>query len=162
MAESLTFTNCELVSFSRSPEKGVASFSASFTDKVKQAMGWQDIPECMTGGKLEGDLHATEAVLSPNEKELRKHQVSLDVARVLNFETVRLELERSKGKGHRTELRFKVQFTDPNGARKLEQYLISCGKSRLTIAYTKAPVQEELDGVQASEEQRQATLPEND
>jgi len=160
MADKITFTNVQLLSFGRKPEGGSAKFSAASSDKVSEAMGWQDIPECLTGGKLEGELRATSATLSPNEKELRKHETELDISRVSGFETVRLELERSKGKGHRTELRFSISFSDPNGARKLEQYITSCGKSRLIVSYTKQAEQEEM--LLATEEQRQATLPEAD
>lgn len=159
MAETITFTNAQLLSFSRKPEGGTARFSASLTDKVSSAMGWADIPECLTGAKLDGELTASTATLAPNEKELRKHQTELEISRVGHFETIRLELERSKGKGHRTELRFSVIFSDANGARKLEQYITSCGKSRVTVSYTKAAEQEELP--MATEEQRQAVLEED-
>lgn len=160
MAEKIIFTGVQLLSFGRKPEGGTAKFSAAFSEKVSEAMGWEDIPECLTGGKLEGELRATSATLAPNEKELQKHEMDLDISHVGSFETVRLKLERSKGKGHRTELRFSVSFSDPNGARKLEQYITSCGKSRLTVAYTKQAEQEEMQ--LATAEQRQATLPEAD
>lgn len=123
-------------------------------------MDWpEEVPAMLTGANLEGDLHATSCDLIPSEGALKKHAVDLEINRVTKFEAVRLELEGKKGKGYRTELRFKVHFTDKAGARKLEQYMLTIGegKGSLTVSYTK---QTELP--LATTDQRQATSPETD
>ena len=59
---------------------------------------------------------------------------------------MRLELNGKQGKGHRTELRFKVRSQDPQAARKLELYMLVAGKSKLVVSYEKQPKQEPLPG----------------
>lgn len=158
MAEKLTFTSVQLLSFSRGAKGGSATFSSSLNSTIQKKLSWTDIPECIVGGKLEGDLAATVITLTPKEPELRKHEFSLDCQRISGFQSVRLELEASKGKGHRTEIRFTVTFADPVGCRKLEAYMLTCGKSTMAVSYEKAAVQEEIPEVVATDEQRQAAM----
>lgn len=159
MAEKLTFTNVQLLGFSRSPKSGKAKFSSSLTSGVIKKLEWGEIQEFVTGANLDGELAATSIELLPKESELQRHQIQLDTSRVYKFQSVRLELDNSKGKGHKTELRFTVAFADPKGARKLEEYSQTCGKSSLIVSYEKQAVQESLiPDVQASDEQRQAAM----
>lgn len=144
MAASIAFTNVQLLSFSRKSTGGTASFSASLTAPVIKAMQWAELPECQTGAGLDGDLAAHQVELTPKEPELQKHAMTLDCKRIHKFTVTRLEIEGKKGKGHRFELRFEVSWPDPNGAQKLEQFIISCGKSILKVHYTKQAVQETL------------------
>jgi hypothetical protein len=160
MSDTITFTSAVLESFSRSGSGGRAKFSAALTDKVRSALGWTgEIPDYFTGGTPEADLHAVEAELVPNEKQLHKHRVGLSIQQVHRFELVRLELEGKKGKGHRLELRFDVKFGDTRGCEKLEKYMqtIGEGKGSLTVTYTP---QQDLD--LAGDERRQATMADND
>jgi hypothetical protein len=157
MPDKITMTSARLESFKRGHDGGVAQFASSWNQKVADALDWpDDIPQALTGANLEGDLHATSCELIPSEGALKKHGIDLEINRVTKFEAVRLELEGKKGKGYRTELRFKVHFTDKAGARKLEQYLLTIGegKGSLTVSYTR---QEALPL-----EQEQATAPEAD
>lgn len=144
MPDKISFTSARLLSFSRKPTGGVAKFAASWNENVAKAMKWTDIPECMTGASLEGELMAETCELKPTQAEMKKHAIELKINRVADFKTVRLELEKTKGKGHRTELRFDVTFTDMAGAKKLEQYIQTMGddgKGTLSVSYV---VQEEL------------------
>lgn len=143
MSDRISFTSARLESFKRSTDGGVAQFCGSWNQKVADALDWpDDIPQALTGANLEGDLHATSCELIPSEGALKKHGIDLEINRVTKFEAVRLELEGKKGKGYRTELRFKVHFTDKAGARKLEQYMLTIGqgKGALTVSYTKQEV----------------------
>jgi len=148
MADKITFTSAVLESFSRNGNGGKAKFSCGLNAKVMAAMGWVEIPECLTGASLEGELHATTADLVPSEAQLKSHGFELTVSEVSKFESIRLEIEGKKGKGHRTELRFVVAFPDQKGAAKLEKYMLTVGegKSSLTVSYTR---QETLPGVEA-------------
>ena len=151
MAEKLTFTSVQLDKFGRN-DKGVhADFSASLNSAVIQKMGWTEIPECLTGADLEGEITAISLELIPSDKELRKHAIELDLSKLHSFQTVRRELEGKKGKGYRTELRFKLSSQDVNGCRKLESYYLTANqKAQLTVAYEKAAVQEQLPGGEES------------
>lgn len=143
MPSKVTFTSARLESFKRSPEGGVAQFASSWNQKVADALNWkEEMPEFMAGANLDGDLHATTCELIPSESELKRHGIEIEINRVTKFEVVRLELEGKKGKGTRTELRFKVHFTDKAGGKKLEQYMLTIGegKGSLTVSYQKQEV----------------------
>jgi hypothetical protein len=142
--QKLTFTSVELDKFSRNKEGCSAKFRASLNSQVIGKMGWTEIPECLTGADLEGELTCISLELIPSDEALSKHATQLDLAKIGKFQTVRLELENKKGKGHRTELRFTVETTDPQAARKLELYLLVANKSRLVISYEPPAKQEEM------------------
>ena len=160
----INFTSVELLSFSRSTSGGVAKFSAALTTSVCKEMDWEEIPDFLTGATPEGDLAATEAELTPSDKELKKHQVVLATQRVNRFQLVRLELEGKKRKGHRLEIRFDLHFPDVKGCWKLEQYMLSVGdiKGTLSIRYAKQQKLDIPDEPKATAQQRLATSPEND
>ena len=151
--EKLTFTSVELDKFNRSKEGVTASFRASLNSQVMGKMGWSEIPECLTGASLEGELTAISLELIPADKALEKHAISLDLAKISDFAIVRLELEGKQGKGHRTELRFKVRSQDPQGARKLELYMLVAGKSRMPVSFEHQAKQEPLPGAQVAYDQ---------
>lgn len=152
MAEKITFTAVQLRKFSRDSSGGKAEFSSSLTASIIKKMDWVEMPECLTGGKLEGELNAISLDLEPKDEALRRHKIQLDISAVNKFNTVRLELEDSRGKGHRTELRFKVKFTDVKGAGKLEAYMLTCGKSTLVVSYEKQAQQADLPGVELKDD----------
>jgi hypothetical protein len=137
--ESITFPSAVLLSFSRKPKGGVAHFSSSLTKDVLNKMQWADIPDCMKGAKLDGDFTARTLVLTPQQDELKKHTLELDIDTVGKFETVRLELESSKGKGSRAELRFEVGFSAKDTAALLESFMCTIGeaKGKCTVSYMK-------------------------
>lgn len=150
--EKLTFPTVTLLSFSRKPTGGKAVFSGSVTTAVARAMEWTDIPECATSAALDGELSATQVELVPKDEALRRHAIILDTSKVAKFELVRREIEGKKGKGHRQELQFSVWFPDVKGARKLEEYMLTCGKSTLSVSYQKQAQQADLPGAAVKED----------
>src|ERR1700693_5258993 len=158
----LAFTACVLQSFSRSTSGGVAKFPAALTTAVCKALDWEEMPDFLIGATPEGDVAASEAKLTPADKEFSKHAIVLGVSRVNKFQITRLELEGKKHKGHRLEVRFDLHFPDLKGCWKLEQYLLTVGnrKGSLNVQYNQQP---KLPlGPQATEEQRQATMADSD
>jgi hypothetical protein len=155
MPERLKFPTAQLLSFTRKPESGVAKFSSTLPSDVMAQMEWTDIPECLTGANLEGELAASVVELIPKDAQLKRHAVELQTTKVNKFETVRLELEGKKGKGHRTELRFEVVFNDPKGARMLEEYMQTAGKCEVRISYERAAKQETLPGTEEADTKQQ-------
>lgn len=151
---NITFTSARLESFTRTPKGGKAIFASSWNQKAATAMGWQELPDSVSGASLDGELSASSLSLTPSDSEMKRHAIDLDITQVHKFEAVRLEAEGKKGKGHRTEIRFHVIFADVAGCKKLEQYMqtIGAGKGTCTVSYTK---QEELQLV--TEEQAVAT-----
>lgn len=144
---NVTFTNTILRNFGRDLKTGKAGFTASLTNHVCKAMEWSaDIPDCLAKASPEGELIASSVELVPEQKDLAKQAVSLGASQVNGFEIVRRELEGSRGKGHRLEVRFTVNFQDADGCRRLEQYLMTIGqgKGKLNISYQHKPKQEQL------------------
>lgn len=146
MPDKITFTSAVLESFSRSSKGGHAQFTASWNQNVAKALGWTELPDCLSGANLDGDLAASSMELRPSDKQLSKHGIELDITRVHKFEAVRLELEGKRGKGHRIEIRFKVAFAAPGTCEQLETYLLTIGegKGSLTVSYVR---QEALPGM---------------
>ena len=137
----LTFTSVDLDKLGRNKDGAWGTFSSTLNQQVMEKMGWTEAPECFTGGKLEGEIACISLELVPNEAG--RNGIDLDVARVTKFETVRLELEGNKGKGHRTELRFRVIAQDMKGAAKLEAYKMSnLGKAKMIVSFEPQPKQE--------------------
>ena len=162
MSDQITFTGVILKSFSRNQNGGKANFSANFSPKVGKQMGWAGFPDGATSISLEGSLAASKATLQPTDGALSKWEIGFDANAVTSFEAVRYELEGKKGKGYRYELHFVAQFKDMTACRLLEEFITHIGdhKSTLTVAYTQAAEQTELDI--AGDERRQATMEEAD
>jgi hypothetical protein len=149
MARS-TFTNVTLKAFGRNEKGGHSDWIGPLTKAVMNLMGWQQIPECYKGGKLDCDLAARQIELTPNEEALVRHALTLDIQRMYSFVVVRREIEGTHGKGHQLDLCFKIDFADPIGARKLEEYMLVAGKSKLRVDYEPVAVQDNLAGMDES------------
>lgn len=145
MPQTLNFTGATLLKFERTPKSGSAHFSAELTASVAKAMGWTDLPESAISAKLDGELAASVATLTPKDKEISKHEIEIDITSVDTFSVVRLETERSRGMGHRREVRFLVSFVAPDTAALLETYMLKIGeaKSTLKVSYVKQMALEE-------------------
>ncbi len=62
----LSFTSCQLLKISRDSGGGRATFSSSLSSGIMKALNWVEMPECLTGGKLEGELAAMQIELTPS------------------------------------------------------------------------------------------------
>jgi hypothetical protein len=162
MSDQLQFTGVTLKSFSRNINGGKANFSANFSPKVGRAMGWAGFPEGATSISLEGSLAASKATLQPSDGALAKWEIGFDATGVKGFEAVRYEMEGKRGKGYRYELHFVAEFKDMTACKVLEEFITNIGdhKSTLTVSYTKAAKQTDLD--LSDDERRQATMADAD
>lgn len=146
MAEKLRFTNCELVKFAYGNKK-TARFSCSLSNAVMEAMKWTEVPEWVTGGSLEGLLNASVMSLVPKQDSMKRHAMDLSISKIDRFQSVRLEIEGKRGKGHRQVLFFDVTISDEKGMRKLEELKSAVDVSTITVSYEPQPVQQDLPGV---------------
>lgn len=148
-SEKLTFTSVKLISMKRDNKGAVAKFSSTLNERILTKMGWTEAPECYTGGDLEGEIQATVLELEPSEANLARHAFTLDGIRIHSFNTVRRELEKTRGKGHRTELHFKVTAGDMKALEKLERYWNSgTEKGKIIVSYEKPAEQADLPGAE--------------
>ncbi len=112
-------------------------FTADLSDTVCEAMEWGEPSEGLTQGKLLGELTATHLILTPNSKQLRQHELQLDVKDVSDFQFFRVKEE--DGETTRTELRFVARSLQKGAGALLENYmeLIGKGQGQLRVAYEK-------------------------
>ncbi len=142
----ILFNSASLLSFGRDHNGGSVKFRADLSDRICEGMGWHRPNDKETKVSLEGDLHAKVLSLTPKEKEFAKHALELDITRAHSFVATRKELEKSRGKGHRHELQFTVDFAADGLAGQLENYLLTCGaqKGSVKISYDPQPKQMEI------------------
>jgi hypothetical protein len=165
MSDKITFTGVVLKSFSRNHSGGKASFSSNIGTKVSKTMGWAEFPDGATSVSLEGSLAAGTVQLQPKDGALARWVIEWTAHSVKSFEAIRYELEGKKGKGFRYELHFVVEFKDITACRELEEFMTHIGdsKSDMTVSYTKAAEQTDLDlpdDVTLDEIRQQASLEE--
>ena len=135
-------------------------FTSELTEPVMEAMEWSEPPDCITTAKLSGVLSAQHIDLTPNQKQLKDHAISMDASEVGDFTVVRL----TENDSTRLELRFTARVTQVGAIQWCEDYLRTVGQDSgaLKVSYV---VQEELplDGEpRATQEQMAAVSEEND
>lgn len=124
--------------------------TGSLTKEVREKMKWgdraeppEDAPEdyrtledAAMGIRLEGELHASEMELTPNEDGLKANTCKVDIKTVGDFQLVRVEED---GKAPRLELRFQIMTSSPGALARLERYFDKAGqaKANLRISYVK-------------------------
>lgn len=127
-------------------------FTCTLSDVIRTAMEWGEPGEGFKQGKLDGALIATQLVLTPNSKELKDHELQLDVNDMGNFEFFRVKTGEDSTE---LQLRFIVRSQVQGSGAMVEEYLRLIGKEpgQLRINYDE---QAELD--LATEEDKQDRL----
>lgn len=171
---TFSISNVKLAEFGRTdPADGWIKFHAALGkgfESLFEMMKWQ-VPGPHTAlQRLDGKIPEGTLLLKSTEDKLKAEspdgtvksdaEVNIEFDSINGFECHRLELEGRKKKGYRRELRFTIKYHCRDGAANLEAYMMATDNARgsLRIAYTREPEQQELDGVQATEEQRQAVM----
>jgi len=130
----INFSGAVLRKLERDSKGGKLHFSSDLTTSVSKAMKWEDLPDSCTGSKMEGSITAGSINLTPKQKDLfSDKELSADFQTLAHFEIVRLELEKSKGKGFRRELRFQVVFVAPDVCGFAESWLMSVGAGKASM-----------------------------
>jgi hypothetical protein len=165
MSQKLKLSKVTIPSFSRKPEGGTAKCICAPTKHVLSTMGWGEPPDWQKSSTPAiGTLAATVISFMPKDSELSLHAFDLAVTEVRDFEFVRTQIKKGKKaekvKDFRLELHFSVDFNDPEGAMKIEHYMLSVPESSAVVLYEREAVQDELPI--AEEEAAQATLAAND
>ncbi len=114
-------------------------FTAEMSKPVLEAMEWEPIPDCVESTKLTGELTARNLVLTPNQKELRQHEIQMECSEISDFQLFRVQGE--DGESTRTELRFIARVVEPGAIARIENYMRLVGTSvksggALKITYT--------------------------
>ena len=145
MANTITFAGAVLRSISRDKSSCILQFSAEMTAAVAKALDWGDeLPDAAVGCKMEGRLVGGSFVLTPTQGRqaslpgTQAHEMQMNISSVGSFQVVRREIEQSRGKGHRRELRFRLDSGDPDAAMKAEEWITSIGDTKATLKVTYA------------------------
>jgi hypothetical protein len=143
MPESVVFPGAILKYFDvRQAKEGGEVFcrihlAANFAETVREKMEWENIPDSVTQAKLAGALAATNFILTPSDKQLKKYELNFDIHSVEDFEVVSLKDDEGEIRGR--ELRFIVR-TPKEGVEALcGEYIRRVGRApgSLKIGYIK-------------------------
>jgi hypothetical protein len=121
------------------------NMTADFTDVVRNEMGWGEAAEGFNSGDLEGELAASHAILTPNDRTLRQsNELQFDVLKADRFQYFRT-VDHSNSTTSE-ELRFCLHSAMEGVGALAENYLRAVGDkvAQLRISYTPEPVQQTL------------------
>jgi hypothetical protein len=114
--------------------------SSDWTKEARAFCGFEDgedIPESVSTGKIDFDTTASHMVLTPNQKELRQHELQLAVTGMEGFGLFRS----GKDDKHKEELRFIVTTSERGAAGALENFIQPCGLADCALKVTYAQQQ---------------------
>lgn len=163
-AKSIGFSGARITEFHRVDTAGghvkYACALGKGYEKLFEKMGWAIPGEKAKLEKLDGKFEGGSLIHTASDK-LVEAEYDIPYKVLGDFEMVRLEIEGKKKKGFRRELRFKATFEEEEICAKLEAYMFASDNARgpLKVTYYPEQVQEEME---LTDEQRQATLEEND
>lgn len=161
MPENISFSKAVITSFDRQRAGGSVDITASLTETVIKKMKWGDFPEWEMSSKPKGKLAASAVEFKPNGIGTEKFSFELEGASaVRDFQIVRKPVKEGKNAKKapkfKVELKFKIDFTDKNAARKMEQYIDVVGDA--TIKATYELVDEDKQGeIELDEARQEAT-----
>ena len=119
----------------------IADFSAPWTDKNREAGGWEELPESVSGSinLVPGELAASTFEFIPG-KGLEAHAISLDCSSASDFKCFVPTKE-----GEPRELRFKIKSPALQAGKTLDAFGRSCGNAtgRLRISYSETTAAEQ-------------------
>lgn len=128
--------------------------TADYSDTVARQMDWPDeIPAAVKSCKLSGRLSLSSIIITPNSRELKKHELSLDASEATDFQLVRSGGDLEEGEPPQTSLRFIIRTAAPGAGAQVETYWSIIGEdlASLKVDYAK---QDSLDfGAAAASEE---------
>jgi len=117
------------------------NLTAEYSDVVRAAMEWEPLPDSFEGGDLTGQLGPGSLLLTPNGRDMKKHEMELEFNRVDSFSAVRVKDRKTDAET--VELRFCVVTQAPHAAAIVEGYLAKIGKGEGQLRFN-YEVQQEL------------------
>lgn len=124
--------------------------SADFSRPVREEMEWGEIPDSITSCKLEGKLDARALVLTPNQQQLRQHEIQITADDVSDFQVARTEGE--DGGAKQTHLRFVLRSRQDGAAAQIENWLRVIGDGAATLKVEYAVQQKLFEAANATSE----------
>lgn len=119
-------------------DKGVRiEIAADWTDKVREAMSWGEVPDGHGKSDLFGELAAGHIILTPSAKELKQHELQIDISECGGFSQV--PVKDGDGNVGTRELRFTIKSSAEDACARAEGYVNVMGqaKGQLRVSYVK-------------------------
>lgn len=147
-------------------EKAVSvQCTADFSTPVIEKMKWGQVADgtgeftpinidgVVSSCKLKGGLLATNLILTPSQREMKKHELDLDISWLGDFQAV--VTKDREGEPTNTELRFTFESTSKDAAALLESYVNHLGREKclMKVAYTKQLVLGESEDAEGDDGQ---------
>jgi hypothetical protein len=104
--------------------------TAELSEPVSDAMMWEPIPPCVDQTKLAGRLIASNLILTPTSKELRRHELQMECSGVSDFQLFRVK---QNGEIKKEELRFLVRVSQAGAIALAENYVRLVGQVAATL-----------------------------
>lgn len=144
--------------------------TADFSAPVIEKMKWGQIAETgeftpinidgiVSSCKLKHALLATNLILTPSQREMKKHELDLEISWLGDFQAV--VTKDREGEPTNTELRFAFESSSNKAAALLENYINHLGreKCQMKVAYSKQLV---LGETEEEEDDAQGQLDDED
>lgn len=159
----LTFPDARIAEFGRvDPASGWVKFQCNLNPKSINVIfghfGWEAPGDKSKLETFDGKLEGGSFILTSKDK-LVDGEVDISYTTCNSFACHRFELEGRKKKGFRRELRFTVTFKQQDACALLESYMMTTDNARGVLQLTYVEQPEQISLVEATDEQRQATLP---
>ena len=152
----LNFTKVRIEKLTRTASEGQAQCEGVLSKTVCKTMGWGEPQDWQKTANLIGALRATLIEFTPADSTQQKQAFDLEATSVGDFKLDRVEVKKGNGakrsKSFKTVLKFKVGFTQGDGAARLEHFMQTVPEAVLTVHYEKEPEQEELPTMQTQEQ----------
>jgi len=113
--------------------------TANLTKAVRDEMAWEELPDCLDSGKLDGELNGKAMILTPNADKLAKHEIQLECSEVNDFQM--FHVRNKDGESKRMELRFSARCNEDGAIGIIEQYIRKIGDAPASLRITYASQQ---------------------
>ena len=118
--------------------------TASWTEKIRAEMGWDDLPECFGSTDLIGSYTASNSRLTPNGLDKNAEEFTTD--ELNGFHIVPLKDKGGNVTGH--ELRFTLETRQLAAVGRLARYLDKIGKGPGILLVTEGEQQQTIEGAE--------------
>lgn len=136
----ITFTGVRVTKGNFTNDEGKVSrhihVRANIGKAVRDAMDWQEIPDCAEEMKLTGQLHGETLILTPKDDKLARHEIECSCDEVAEFKACRIQDK--DGESRKLELRFRISISARAALAKFESYCEQVGDAPadLRIGYS--------------------------
>jgi len=102
---------------------------ANYTDVLARQMGWADSHDDLKKGDLKGKMRVNHFTITPNDKELQKHELQLNAVEVGKFTLSVTGENPDEGKTGVTHVKFQMRTESPDAEAMLGKWKRKIGRA---------------------------------